>query len=143
MAEADITARQVIEAKNEAQTILEAVEKGEKMPVWQQLTSVEHQEIRAAVQEVKASLRGDDYKVIRNAIEQLDKKTRRFAELMMDSAVSGALQGKTMDSAGESMGEGPSAPHPFAKAEIEESRPKSLIEVAEANPETAGESEED
>ena len=46
--------------------------------------------------EVKASLRGGDYKIIRNAIEQLDKKTRRFAEIMMDTAVSGALQGKTM-----------------------------------------------
>ena len=89
---------------------------------------MEHEEIRAAVLEVKASLTADDYKVIRRAIEQLDKKTRRFAEIMMDSAVSGALQGKTMNSAGESMGEGPSAPHPFAKAEIEESEPKNLIE---------------
>jgi molecular chaperone DnaK/molecular chaperone HscA len=143
MAEEDITARQVIEAKNEAQTILDAVEKGEQTSAWQQLTSVEHEEIRAAVQEVKASLRDEDYKIIRKAIEHLDKKTRRFAEIMMDSAVSGALQGKTMNSAGESMGEGPSAPHPFAKAEIEESQPGNLIEQAEADPETPGESEED
>src|SRR5215472_9736683 len=143
MAEADITARQVIEAKNEAQTILDAVEKGEKMPVWQQLTSQEHEDIRAAVVELKASLKGGDYKVIRKAIEQLDKKTRRFAEIMMDSAVSGALQGKTMNSAGESMGEGPSAPHPFAKAQIEDSKPQNVIQAAEANPQTAGESEED
>jgi molecular chaperone DnaK/molecular chaperone HscA len=143
MAEDDITARQVIEAKNEAQTILDAVEKGEQKPVWQQLTSQEHEDIRAAVTEVKASLKGDDHKVIRNAIEQLDRKTRRFAEIMMDSAVSGVLQGKTMSSAGESMGEGPTAPHPFAKAEIEESQPKDLIEKAEADPETPGESEED
>jgi molecular chaperone DnaK/molecular chaperone HscA len=92
---------------------------------------------------VKASLKGDDHRVMRNAIEQLDKKTRRFAEIMMDSAVSGALQGKTMNSAGESMGEGPSAPHPFAKAEIEDSQPKDVIEKAEADPETPGESEED
>jgi molecular chaperone DnaK/molecular chaperone HscA len=143
MAEEDITARQVIEAKNEAQTILDAVEKGEQSPAWQQLTSQEHEEIRAAAVEVKASLKSDDHKVIRQAIEQLDKKTRRFAEIMMDSAVSGALQGKTMNSAGESMGEGPSAPHPFAKAEIEESQSKNLIERAEADPETPGESEED
>jgi Fe-S protein assembly chaperone HscA len=143
MAEADITARQMIEAKNEAQTILDAVEKGEQSPAWQQLTSQEHEEIRVAVVEVKASLKGDDYKVIRNAIEQLDRKTRRFAEIMMDSAVSGALQGKTMSSAGESMGKGPSAPHPFAKAQIEESAPTNLIERLEADPETPGESEED
>ena len=123
-AEEDITARQVVEAQNEAQTILDAVEKGEKTPAWQQLTSVEHEEIKAAALEVKASLKGGDYKAIRKAIDQLDKKTRRFAEIMMDSAVSGALQGKTMSSAGESMGEGPTAPHPFAKAQIDESKRK-------------------
>lgn len=142
MAEEDITARQVIEATNEAQTILDAVSKGEKTPAWQQLTSVEHEEIEAAVIEVKASIRGGDYKVIRKAIEMLDKKTRRFAEIMMDSAVSGALQGKTMESAGEKLGEGPSAPHPFAKAEIEASQPNALS-AAEKDPETPGESSED
>jgi molecular chaperone DnaK/molecular chaperone HscA len=41
---------------------------------------------------------------------------------MMDSAVSGAMKGKTMESAGQSMGEGPSAPHPFAKAQIDSSK---------------------
>ena len=122
-AEQDITARQVIEAKNEARTILEAVEKGQKSPVWQQLTSVEHEEIKAAALEVKASLNAEDHKVIRQAIEQLDKKTRRFAELMMDTAVTGALGGKTMQSAGADLGEGPSAPHPFAPAQITTGKP--------------------
>ncbi len=60
-------------------------------------------------------------KVIRRAIDGLDVATRRFAELMMDSAVGGALQGKTMGAAGETMGDGPTAPHPFAKAEIDDS----------------------
>jgi molecular chaperone DnaK/molecular chaperone HscA len=32
----------------------------------------------------------------------------------------GAMKGQTMEQAGEGMGEGPSAPHPFAKAEFEE-----------------------
>ena len=36
----------------------------------------------------------------------------------MDSAVSSAIQGHTMESAGEKLGEGPTAPHPFAPAEI-------------------------
>jgi molecular chaperone DnaK/molecular chaperone HscA len=143
MAEADITARQVIEAKNEAQTILDAVEKGEKMPVWQQLTVSERQEIEAATQEVQAAINGDDYKVIRKAIEQLDKRTRRFAEIMMDSAVSGALQGKTMSSAGDSLGEAPAAPHPFAKAEVSTTTPLSELQAAEADPETPAESTED
>jgi len=143
MAEEDISARQLIEAKNEAQTILEAVNKGKSSPVWQQLTSVEHEEIEAAALNVKASLKAGDHKVVRSSIEQLDKKTRRFAELMMDSAVTGALTGKTMQSAGENMGDGPTAPHPFAPAQIDDSAAKSELEEAEEDPETPGESTED
>jgi molecular chaperone DnaK len=135
-AEEDLTARQVIEAKNEAQTILDAVQKGEKSPAWQQLTSVEHEDIKAAIQ-------GGDYRVIRKAIEQLDKKTRRFAEIMMDTAVTGALGGKTMAAAGEQMGEGPTAPHPFAPAQIDSSQEPTGLEQEEADPETPGDSTED
>ena len=117
-AEQDIEERQVIEAKNEADTILTAVEKGRSHAAWQQLTSDEIATITIAVAELKAAVLGGQYRGIRSAIERLDKATRRFAELMMDSAVSGAMKGKTMTSAGEDMGEGPTAPHPFAKADI-------------------------
>jgi len=123
-AEEDITARQVIEAKNEAETILTAVEKGEKSAAWQQLTSTEHEEIKTAAAELKSTLNGSDYRLIRNGIELLDKKTRRFAEIMMDTAVTGALGGKTMQAAGEGLGTAPTAPHAFAKAEVEDSKPK-------------------
>jgi molecular chaperone DnaK/molecular chaperone HscA len=146
-AEQDITARQVIEARNEAETILTAVEKGGKSPAWQQLTSDEHAAIEAAATELKQSIRGGDYKLIRHGIEQLDKATRRFAELMMDAAVTGALSGKTMAAAGEAlskdMGAAPTAPHAFAKAEVSESSPENEIEIAEHDPETPGESTED
>ena len=121
-AEQDIEERQVIEAKNEAETILAAVEKGKTHDAWQQLTSDELTKIKIGVDELKASVIGGQYKTIRTAIERLDKATRRFAELMMDSAVSGAMKGKTMTSAGESMGTGPTAPHPFAKADIDEGK---------------------
>ena len=120
-AETDIEERQVIEANNEAETILAAVEKGKTHEAWQMLSGDEIEKIEQKVLELKASLKGGDRKVIRRAIDGLDKSTTRFAELMMDSAVGGALQGKTMGAAGESMGEGPSAPHPFAKAEIDDS----------------------
>jgi len=119
-AEQDITDRQVIEAKNEAETILSAVEKGRKHSAFGQLSFDETAKIDARVDELKASVQGGDYKIIRQAIERLDKATRRFAELMMDSAVSGAMTGKTMAAAGQDMGTGPSAPHPFAKAEFDE-----------------------
>jgi molecular chaperone DnaK/molecular chaperone HscA len=123
-AEEDIEARQIIEAKNEAETILSAVDKGKSHTAWQQLTADEIQIIEAGINELKASVEGGNYRVIRQGIERLDKTTRRFAELMMDMDVMGAMKGKTMHSAGESMGEGPSAPHPFAKAEFDEAEKK-------------------
>ncbi len=140
MAEQDLHERQVIEARNEADTIHEAVEKAMTQPIWQQLTSVEHQEIKAAAMDLKASMAGDDHRVMRNAIERLDKKTRRLAELMMDSAVTGAIGGKTMQAAGDSLGEGPTAPHPFAAAQIDDS---DVVAVGEGDEATPGASTED
>ena len=121
-AEEDIRERQVIEAKNEAETILTAVKKGRSHAAWQKLSSVEMEQVKEAESELTAAVLGGDYKVIRVGIERLDKATRRFAEMMMDTAVSGAMTGKTMEAAGESIGDGPTAPHPFAKAEIDDSK---------------------
>src|SRR6187402_2001028 len=84
-AEEDIAARQLIEATNEAQTILEAVQKGQTHAAWQMLTSDEIEKIHAASNELDASVRGGDYKLIRRGIDVLDKATHRFAELMMDT----------------------------------------------------------
>ena len=120
-AEADIEARQLIEAKNEAETILSAVQKGKRHEAWQKLSFDEIQKIKAAEDELKASVEGGNYRIIRQSIEQLDKTTRRFAEVMMDMEVMGAMKGQTMQSAGESIGAGPTAPHPFAPAEFSES----------------------
>ena len=125
-AEQDITERQNIEARNEAETILEAVKKAKAGPAWQHLSFTEIEKIEAGVTELKASIAGGDYKVIRRAIEALDQSTRRLAEIMMDSAVGGAMQGKTMQAAGAAMGAGlgeaPSAPHAFAPAQVVEAR---------------------
>ncbi len=132
-AEEDINARQLIEAKNEAQTILDAVAKGKNSPVWQQLTGNEHEAIKAAESEVQNSLKDEDHKIVRNAISQLDKATRRMAELMMDSAVTGALGGKTMANAGENLGgelgAPTSAPHAFASAEIDETKQEDTTDI--------------
>jgi len=147
-AESDITARQLIEARNEAQTILDALAKGEKSGAWQQLSLGEHASIESHATELRRIMQGDDYKAIREGIEYLDKATRRFAELMMDAAVTGALGGKTMAAAGESLaanqqGATPTAPHAFAKADIEPSAPTNDLERAEQDPDTPGESTED
>jgi Fe-S protein assembly chaperone HscA len=117
-AEQDIQQRQLIEARNEAGTILAAVEKAPANLAWQQLTDDERTQIALISEELSVLKEGEDLPSLRAATEALDKATRRFAELMMDSAVSSAIQGHTMASAGEKLGEGPTAPHPFAPAEI-------------------------
>jgi Fe-S protein assembly chaperone HscA len=118
-AEADIAERQLIEARNEAETILAAVGKAPEHPAWQQLSLEEQTRIVMLADEVRVLSDGDDLAGLRAGTEALDKATRRFAELMMDSAVTTALGGQTMASASEALGEGPSAPHPFAPAEID------------------------
>jgi molecular chaperone DnaK (HSP70) len=147
-AEADIQERQVIEAKNEAETILTAVEKGKSHAAWQMLSSKEVEKIEEKIDFLKAATTGGDYKVIRRGIEDLDQATRRFAELMMDSTLAGAMTGKTMTAAGESIGEGLTAPHPFAKAQVLSSTPETDVEAEKIEESvkdeaTAGESTED
>jgi hypothetical protein len=41
---------------------------------------------------------------------------------MMDMEVMGAMKGQTMQEASEGIGEGPTAPHPFAPAEFDEEK---------------------
>lgn len=117
-AEEDFRQRQLIEARNEANTILAAVDKAPSNPAWQQLTEDERKQIATLCEELRVLKEGDDLPSLRAGTEALDKATRRFAELMMDAAVSSAIGGQTMKSAGEKLGEGPTAPHPFAPAEI-------------------------
>jgi molecular chaperone DnaK len=118
-AEEDFYQRQLIEARNEADTILRAVEKAPENPAWQQLTDEERAQIALLKEELSVLKQGGDLKALRAGTDALDKATRRFAELMMDAAVSNAIKGETMDSASEKLGEGPTTPHPFAPAEIE------------------------
>jgi molecular chaperone DnaK len=115
-AEEDFRQRQVIEARNEADTILSALEKGKRGPAWQQLGSDERKQIAKLETALNAVKGEEDYQAIRKAIDTLNQATTHLAELMMDSAVSTALKGKTMDEA--DMGEGPAAGHPVAKADF-------------------------
>ncbi len=116
-AEEDFRQRQLIEARNEAGTITAALEKGKKSPAWGQLTSDEKKRIARMEKVLNEVKDEDDYQAIRNAIDELNQGTMRLAELMMDTAVSTALKGKTMDQT--DLGEGPNAPHPVAKADFE------------------------
>jgi len=115
-AEDDFRERQLVEARNEAETILSALEKGRNNPAWEQLTSQERGSIGKMEAALRAVMTQQDYQAIRTAIDALNQGTMRLAELMMDSAVGAALKGKTMDNA--DVGEGPESPHPIAQAEI-------------------------
>ncbi|MBI2682513.1 MAG: Fe-S protein assembly chaperone HscA [Acidobacteriales bacterium] len=118
-AEEDFARRQAVEARLEAESIQMALAKGKSSPAWGRLTDAERRTIAEYENDLARVKPADDYKAIRKAIDALNRATTRLAELMMDSAVADALHGKTMDSAGDELGEGPSAPHPIAPAEIE------------------------
>jgi Fe-S protein assembly chaperone HscA len=118
-AEADIEQRQLIEARNEATTILAAVDKAPSHPAWERLTDDERTQIILLRDELSVLRDGENLQLLRSATDALDKATTRFAELMMDSTLAVALQGQTMSEAGSGMGDGPTAPHPFGKAEFE------------------------
>jgi Fe-S protein assembly chaperone HscA len=116
-AEEDFRQRQVIEARNEAETIRAALEKGRKSPAWGKLTSDEQKRIAKLEKGLHEVKKGEDYQAIRKAIDELNQGTMHLAELMMDSAVSTALKGKKMDEA--DFGKGPEPPHPFASPDFE------------------------
>ncbi|HUN86104.1 MAG TPA: Fe-S protein assembly chaperone HscA [Terracidiphilus sp.] len=117
-AEEDFAKRLLIEARNEADTILAAVERAPENAAWQQLRGEEQAAIDAARNRLAEAKQGTDLSAIRNATIALDQATRRFAELMMESAVATAIRGKTMEAAGEELGDAVKAPHPMAPAEF-------------------------
>jgi Fe-S protein assembly chaperone HscA len=117
-AEEDFARRLLIEARNEAETILAAVERAPLNPAWNQLTSDEKSAIKLASVYLKKVKQSDNAAAIREATLILDHATRRFAELMMEAAVSSALRGKTMNTAGEELAEAVTAPHAMAPAEF-------------------------
>jgi molecular chaperone DnaK (HSP70) len=117
-AEEDFAKRLLVEARTEADTILSAVERAPQNPAWQQLTGEEQSAIDTARDRLASVKLGDDLAAIREATVALDQATRRFAELMMDAAVTSAIRGKTMETAGEELGDTVTAPHPMAAAEF-------------------------
>ena len=117
-AEEDFAKRLLIEARNEAETILAAVERAPESPAWNQLTGEEQAAIASARDHLASVKLGEDQTAIRDATLALDRTTRRFAELMMEAAVTTAIRGKTMGEAGEELGNDVTAPHPMAAAEF-------------------------
>ena len=95
-AEQDFAERQAIEARTEAEIILAATQKAFHTPQAASLPHAERESIDAALAALKESVSGNDYKLIRRRIDELNQATMHLAELVMDSAVSTALQGRKL-----------------------------------------------
>ena len=93
-AEADIEARLVIEARNEAETVLNATAKGIAEEQYANLTEEEKVEISAATARLREVMRSNDHQEVRQAIERLSNATMHLAELIMNAAISKALKDK-------------------------------------------------
>ncbi|MEX2263012.1 MAG: Fe-S protein assembly chaperone HscA [Bryobacteraceae bacterium] len=92
-AEADFRARQLLEARVEADTILTATEKAKENPAYLELSDEERQRITAAINQLLLVYHSDDHLLIRRQIENLNAATMALAENMMNTAVRGALKG--------------------------------------------------
>ncbi len=95
-AEQDFAERQLIEARTESESILAATAKALANEQSANLPSDERATIDAAVAALKDAAASADYKLIRKRIDELNRATERLAELLMNSAVTSALQGRKL-----------------------------------------------
>src|SRR5438445_1527518 len=93
-AEADISARLLIKARNEAETGLNATTKGLPDEQYAQLPVEEKAEISAAAEHLREVMRTQDHHAIRHGIDRLGQATMHLAELIMNAAIAKALKDK-------------------------------------------------
>src|SRR5262249_7355849 len=93
-AESDIEARLVIEARNEAETVLNATIKGLADEQYGNLSEQERSDIAAAMKSLREMMKSNNHQAIREAIEKLSNATMHLAELIMNSAIAKALKDK-------------------------------------------------
>ncbi|MFY9607602.1 MAG: Fe-S protein assembly chaperone HscA [Blastocatellia bacterium] len=91
-AEQDMKQRQVIEARNEAETVMRAAEKALAERGDELIGEDERAAIRSAVVGLRDAAATDDHRLIRERIQQLDGASRHLAEEIMDGAVLAALK---------------------------------------------------
>ena len=94
-AESDIHERQLIDSRNEADSVIRATEKSltENGTL---VSSEEREGIKAALSDLKEAREGIDHLLIRERMEKLNQATYHLAELIMDKAVKQALQNKSL-----------------------------------------------
>jgi len=95
-AEQDFAERQTIEARTEAETILKATAKALANPKAASLSPPERVRIDVSTAALQEAMKASDYKLIRKQIDELNRATEHLAELLMNSAVQTALEGKNL-----------------------------------------------
>ncbi len=91
----DIKARQVIEAKTEADAIIMATEKALKRGA-DLIPEDETRSIRHTIDELRAALTQEDHRLIRTRIADMEKATHHLAEVLMDASLKEALESKKL-----------------------------------------------
>ncbi len=98
-AEQDVRSRQILEARNEAETILMATVRALDDYGEEAISSEERTRIYEAVNALEESCRGEDPGQIRETIDALNDITTPLAERMMDSVLKSALENKRVSEA--------------------------------------------
>ncbi len=91
----DLKARQLIEARTEADAILAATDKALKRG-GSLIRQEELATIRATLSSLEAVKKGDDHKAIRAKIAEAEQVTHHLAEVLMDDSLKQALQSKKL-----------------------------------------------
>ena len=100
-AQADFEARLLIEARNEAETVIKATEKSLRRPDFAEIAAGdlqpgEHEQIQSALDALKQVMAGTDRDAIREQTHALNHATQHLAEVMMNRSVREALAGKNV-----------------------------------------------
>ena len=91
----DIKARQVIEAKTEADAIIMATEKALKRGTGL-IAAEEIQSIRNAIESLRVAKEQEDHRLIRAGVADVEKVTHHLAEALMDATLKEALESKKL-----------------------------------------------
>ena len=91
----DLKSRQLIEARTEADAILKATEKALAQGAGL-ITDNELAAIRTSLAALESAKATEDHKLIRARIQDVEKATHHFAELLMDSSLKQALENRKL-----------------------------------------------
>jgi len=100
-AEADIEARMLVEARNEAESVIHATEKSLRRPDFAEIAEAELQpgereRIEQALGALREVMGGTDRDAIEAGTKALDEATRHLAEVVVNRTVRAALAGKNV-----------------------------------------------